>query len=76
MHNPLYSEPRRNSDLTHEIAHTLLGHELSRIERIGDLTFRSCDPAQEEEAGWLSGSLLLPGPCYSRKSATGRKPQA
>ena len=60
MHNPLYVETRRNSDLAHELAHTLLGHELSRIERIGDLTFLSCDSIQEEEAGWLSGSLLLP----------------
>ena len=60
VHNPLYSESRRNSDLTHEIAHILLGHELSRIEKMGDLTFRSCNPTQEQEAGWLSGSLLLP----------------
>ena len=60
VHNPLYSQSRRNSDVTHELAHTLLGHELSRIEKIGDLTFRSCDSVQEEEAGWLSGSLLLP----------------
>ena len=43
VHNPLYAETRRNSDLAHELAHTLLGHELSRIERIGDLTFLSCD---------------------------------
>ena len=62
VHNPLYAESRRNSDLAHELAHTLLGHELSRIERIGDLTFLSCDSIQEEEAGWLSGSLLLPRP--------------
>ena len=44
VHNPLYAESRRNSDLAPELAHTLLGHELSRIERIGDLTFLSCDP--------------------------------
>ena len=62
VHNPLYAESRRNSDLAHELAHTLLRHELSRIEKIGDLTFLSCDAIQEEEAGWLSGSLLLPRP--------------
>ena len=73
VHNPLYSESRRNSDLTHELAHTLLGHELSRIEKIGDLTFRSCDPTQEEEAGWLSGSLLLPRPLLLKEVGNGKE---
>ena len=73
VHNPLYSQSRRNSDVTHEIAHTLLGHELSRIEKIGDLTFRSCDPTQEEEAGWLSGSLLLPRPLLLREIGSGEE---
>ena len=73
VHNPLYSESRRNSDLTHEIAHTLLGHELSRIEKIGDLTFRSCDSTQEEEASWLSGSLLLPRTLLLKEVATGEE---
>ena len=76
VHNPLYSQSRRNSDVTHEIAHTLLGHELSRIEKIGDLTFRSCDPTQEEEAGWLSGSLLLPRPLLLREIGSGEEASA
>ena len=49
-------------DIAHELAHTLLDHDLSRIERVGDVTFLSCDPTQEEEAAWLSGCLLLPRP--------------
>ncbi len=60
VYNPLSAETRRGSDLAHELAHTLLDHELSRIERIGDVTFLSCDGIQEEEAAWLSGCLLLP----------------
>lgn len=72
VHNPLYAETRRNSDLAHELAHTLLGHELSRIERIGDLTFLSCDGIQEEEAGWLSGSLLLPRPLLLKEVRRGQ----
>ena len=60
VYNPLSSIGRRNSDVAHELAHILLGHELSRIETIGESTFLSCDPQQEEEAGWLAGCLLLP----------------
>lgn len=60
--NPLSKAPRRTSDLAHEFAHILLDHELSQIETLGDVTFLSCDPIQEEEAGWLSGCLILPRP--------------
>ena len=60
VYNPLSSIGRRNSDVAHELAHILLGHELSRVETIGENTFLSCDPQQEEEAGWLAGCLLLP----------------
>ena len=60
VHNPLSPETRQKSDVAHELAHTLLDHELSRVQRLGDVTFLSCDPIQEEEAAWLSGCLLLP----------------
>ena len=59
-YNPLSAKSRRRSDLAHELAHILLDHELSRLERLGEVTFFSCDAIQEEEAGWLSGCLLLP----------------
>lgn len=58
--NPLMSDTRRNSDVAHEVAHILLNHRLSRLERLGDVGFLSCDKQQEEEASWLSGCLLLP----------------
>lgn len=60
VYNPLAPKTRRRSDLAHELAHILLNHELSRIEKLGDITFLSCDATQEEEAGWLAGCLLLP----------------
>ena len=60
VHNPLSPKTRWKSDIAHELAHTLLDHELSRVQRLGDVTFLSCDPVQEEEAAWLSGYLLLP----------------
>ena len=58
--NPLSASTRRKSDIAHELAHVLLNHDLSRIEKLGGITFLSCDSVQEEEATWLSGSLLLP----------------
>ena len=58
--NPLMRETRRNSDIAHEVSHIVLDHRLSRLERLGDVAFLSCDKQQEEEAAWLSGCLLLP----------------
>ena len=60
VYNPISSKARQRSDIAHELAHVLLDHDLSRVERLGDVTFLSCDPTQEEEAAWLSGCLLLP----------------
>ena len=58
--NPLSEPPRRRSDLAHELAHILLDHEFSRVEKLGNVTFLSGDVNQEDEAAWLSGCLLLP----------------
>ena len=62
VYNPLSATTRQTNDLAHEISHALLDHEMSRIEKLGDITFLSCDATQEEEANWLSGCLLLPRP--------------
>jgi Zn-dependent peptidase ImmA (M78 family) len=58
--NPLHEEGRRNSDIAHELAHLLLGHNVRTIESVGDVRFLTCDREQEEEADWLGGCLLLP----------------
>ena len=71
VYNPLSAKSRRRSDLAHELAHILLDHELSRLERLGDVTFFSCDAMQEEEAGWLSGCLLLPRALLSAETRRG-----
>ena len=76
VYNPLSSIGRRNSDVAHELAHILLGHELSRVETIGESTFLSCDPQQEEEAGWLAGCLLLPRELLLREVGRGRSAAA
>ena len=62
VYNPLMSARRRNSDIAHEVSHIVLDHRLSRLERLGEVAFLSCDKRQEEEAAWLSGCLLLPRP--------------
>lgn len=58
--NPLVSKTRQNSDIAHEVSHIILGHRLSRLERLNDVLFLSCNREQEDEAAWLSGCLLLP----------------
>ena len=60
VYNPISAPTRQRSDLAHELAHILLDHDLSRIEKLGGITFITCDATQEEEAAWLSGCLLLP----------------
>ena len=60
VYNPLMGEPRRNSDVAHEVAHVRLDHRLARLERVAGVAFLSCDKTQEEEANWLAGCLLLP----------------
>lgn len=60
--NPTHSAGRQNSDLMHELAHVLLDHVGSKtyIDPKTGLMLRSYDAAQEEEANWLAGCLLLP----------------
>ena len=72
--NPLMSDRRRNSDIAHEVAHIVLGHSLSRLERLGNIAFLSCDKQQEDEAAWLSGCLLLPRFALIHDLRKGRTP--
>jgi Zn-dependent peptidase ImmA (M78 family) len=51
--NPLRSEPRRQSDVAHELSHLILKHDLSEIREVAGLPFRTCRSDQEEEATWL-----------------------
>lgn len=60
--NSSHSGPRQASDLTHELAHRIRGHEAQDVEVSveGLMLLKSYDKLQEEEADWLSGCLLLP----------------
>jgi len=60
--NPAHSPGRQASDLTHELAHILLGHEPARVDvaEDGSLVLFTYDKEQEDEANWLAACLLLP----------------
>lgn len=58
VHNDSHSEPRQNSNLTHELAHGLLHHEPAPAvdEETG---CRNYNATNEDEANWLTGELLV-----------------
>ena len=60
--NPYHSRGRYSSDLMHELAHLLLGHQPSTVFFAGaeDLALRGYNASAEEEANWLAAALLLP----------------
>ena len=60
--NSSHSLARQASDLTHELAHRIRGHEAEDVDvtEEGLMLLKSYDKQQEEEADWLSGCLLLP----------------
>ena len=70
--NPLRSEPRRKSDVAHELSHMLLEHDLTEIRSVAGVPFRTCRGDQEEEATTLGGTLLLPRPLLLRAIAHGQ----
>ncbi|MEX0957220.1 MAG: ImmA/IrrE family metallo-endopeptidase [Rhizobiaceae bacterium] len=62
--NSSQSAPRRNSVVMHELAHIILGHELTSASLTEDGHFvpTTYNQIQEDEADWLAGALLLPRP--------------
>jgi hypothetical protein len=73
IYNPRHSLGRRNSDITHELAHVLLEHAPSKLilSPDGRVVMRTFDGRQEDEAGWLSGCLLLPRVALMHSVRTG-----
>ena len=62
IYNPRHSKARQSSDITHELAHIILGHQPATIimSHDGSMVMRSFNERQEHEANWLAASLLLP----------------
>ena len=69
--NPIRSRPRRRSDIAHELAHIILEHDLTEIQYLNDVPFRTCRPDQEQEATALGGTLLLPRPALLQAARSG-----
>lgn len=72
--NPNHRRGRYSSDVMHELAHLLLGHEPSTMFFAGEenLALRGFNGAAEEEADWLAGALLLPRDALVRLRAQNR----
>ena len=72
--NPNHRRGRYSSDVMHELAHLLLGHEPSTVFFAGqeNLALRGFNKAAEEEADWLAGALLLPRDALARLWAQNR----
>ena len=62
VYNPKHFRGRYSSDVMHELAHLVLGHEPTTMFFVGEgeLALRGFNPSTEEEANWLAGTLLLP----------------
>ncbi len=74
--NPLATDERRRSDVSHEASHLLLDHKLldHKVREVGQLggpSFFTCDPDEEQEANWLAGCLLLPRDLLVRSLRSG-----
>src|SRR5712664_668675 len=55
--NSAHAKTRRNSDLAHELAHVILGHEPSMMFASpgSGIALRTHNREQEDEANWLAG---------------------
>jgi Zn-dependent peptidase ImmA (M78 family) len=73
--NPLHANGRTRSNQAHELSHIVLQHTLRTIERVGEMSFVTCDIEQEEEADWLGGCLLLPRPILLQAAKREKSPQ-
>ncbi len=60
--NPRKSDGRKASDIAHELAHVILGHQPATIvlSEDGHVATRTFDQKQEDEANWFAWALLLP----------------
>ena len=60
--NPTHSQGRHSSNVMHELAHLILGHDPTTMFFVGEgeLALRGYNADTEREADWLAGTLLLP----------------
>ena len=60
--NSNHRRGRSSTDIMHELAHLLLGHDPSTMFYVSeeDIALRGFSRAADYEANWLAGTLLLP----------------
>ncbi len=58
--NPRHSQARQASNVMHELAHIIRGHEPAKVYVYEAYALRDFDQIQENEANWFAGCLLLP----------------
>ena len=60
--NPTHRGGRHSSDVMHELAHLILGHDPNTVFLVdkSDIALREYNDSAEGEADWLAGALLLP----------------
>ena len=60
--NTSHSSVRQNSSLTHELSHIILKHDPVQVfvTAEGNMMMKHYEASYEEEAAWLSGTLLVP----------------
>jgi hypothetical protein len=69
--NDAHSEARQESNLHHEAAHLVCGHQPTELKTVGQFALRVFDDTAEEEATWLGGCLHLPRIALLRAAASG-----
>lgn len=69
LYNDSNTAARQNSDIAHELAHGLLLHEPRQAIVNG---CRAYDKAEEDEASWLAGCLLVPRQAAVRIAKSGQ----
>ncbi|MEI5097813.1 ImmA/IrrE family metallo-endopeptidase [Streptomyces sp. PmtG] len=54
VYNPCNELARTKSDIAHELAHVLLGHEVREVQQIGGHAFFTCNPEsrRRKRTGW------------------------
>ena len=75
--NSAHPPTRQRSSLAHELAHLILDHKPDRIDLspAGHLLLSSFEREQEEEAAWLSATLLVPRAGLRTACRSTRDPQ-
>jgi Zn-dependent peptidase ImmA (M78 family) len=60
--NSDHGRARQNSSIMHELAHLILDHDAARVDVSpqGLMLLDTYDKAQEAEADWFAGALLVP----------------